>query len=569
VSADPAPIYREIIESEGIRIPFVPNIVTPAIERPMRKGRYEAGERAALRSVLRAGDRVLDLGAGLGLVSTEAARVPGVETVTAVEANPDLVPLIRETWRINGVGNVRLVNAVVATERGGDAEFYLRHDFWASSMEPGSRPYERVVRVPRASLADLIADTRPTVISCDLEGGEAGLFDSADLSGVRAIVMELHPKIYGAAGVRSIRHRLDGVGLRLLPVERATTVRTFLRPEPRPGPSLCASGPRVLLVTCMKDEGPFILEWVAWHRAMGVTDIVVFTNDLSDGSDHLLDRLDEMGVLRHLPNPALATGSTFFQPAALALVPHLQEARRADYLISMDVDEFLNVRVGDGSLRALFDRVGYFDALSVSELNHGSNGRMAFDAGLVIRQFPRHETETPRERKAVRGVKTIVRLGPKLLKARNHRPDFRGLAEDVTWLDGAGRPATVFLEDPSLNGHDVRGSYELVSLDHYALRSLASYLVKMARGDVVVAGKKVSQRYWRTRNRNDDLTSRLDRQETAFRAELDRLMADTAVAALHDATCAAHCARAAALLDQPEYAARRDWILSNAWSDAG
>ena len=38
------------------------------------------------------------------------------------------------------------------------------------------------------------------------------------------------------------------------------------------------------------------------------------------------------------------------------------------------------------------------------------------------------------------------------------------------------------------------------ALDHFPLRSLESFLVKMHRGDVVVANKKASNRYWRTRN---------------------------------------------------------------------
>lgn len=557
-----APVYDGTIVSNGILVPFVPAIITPAIETPMRRGRYEGGEAAALRAMLRPGDRVLELGAGVGLLSTIAATCPGVEAVTAVEANPDLVPLIRETWRINGVGNGRLVNAVVtAGGGGGEAEFYLRRDFWASSMEAASRPYERSVRVPTVAIAKLLAETRPTVISCDLEGGEAGLFDAADLSGVRAVVMELHPKVYGQDGVRAVHDRMEAAGLRLQPVDRRTTVRTFLRDEARTG-----AAPRVLVVTCMKDEGPFILEWIAWHRAIGVTDFVIFTNDNSDGSERLLDRLDEMGLVRHLPNPASIAGSTYFQPAALAFTPHLPQFRRADMLISMDVDEFINVRTGDGSLGALFERVGHFDALSMSELNHGSNGQMAFSPGLVTEQFPRHQTETPGRHKGVRGVKTIVRLGPKLLKPRNHRPEFRGLPEDVVWLDGSGRRSTTFLEDATLNGHDVRGTYDLVSLDHYPLRSLASYLVKMSRGDVVVKGKQVSERYWRMRNRNEHLTSTFERQQPAFRAELARLMDDPVLRSAHDATCAAHGARAAALLELAPYRARRDWILENAWT---
>jgi FkbM family methyltransferase len=559
--------YAETIETEGVLIPFLPRIITPAIEGPMRKGRYERGEARALRALLRPGDRVLELGAGVGLLSTIAARLPGVAAVTAVEANPDLVPLIRETWRINGVGNGTLVNAVVTAGGGGggEAESFLRRDFWASSMEAASRPYERSVRVPRVAIGDLLAETRPTVISCNLEGAEAGLFDAVDLAGVRAVVMELHPKVYGRDGVRAVSDRLEAAGLRLQPVDRPTTVRTFLRDETR-GAAPAGPTPRVVVVTCMKDEGPFILEWIAWHRAIGVTDFAVFTNDISDRSEHLLDRLDDMGVLRHLPNPALAVGSTYFQPAALALAPHLPQVRRGDFLVSLDVDEFINVRLGDGSLGALFDRVGYFDALSMSELNHGSNGREHFEPGLVTEQFPRHQTERPGRHKAHRGVKTIVRLGPKLLRPRNHRPDFRGLPEDVVWLDGSGRPLTALLEDAELNGHDVRGSYDLVSLDHYALRSLATYLVKMSRGDVVIRGKSVSPRYWRQRNRHDAETSRMDRQQPAFRAELDRLMADPALRALHEATCAAHAARVAALLEEPAFRDRRDWILEHAWT---
>ncbi len=82
--------YSEIIESSGIKVPFVPAIITPKIERPMRNNRYEGGECAALRRILRPGDRALELGAGVGLLSTVAGLVEGVESVTTIEANPDL-----------------------------------------------------------------------------------------------------------------------------------------------------------------------------------------------------------------------------------------------------------------------------------------------------------------------------------------------------------------------------------------------------------------------------------------------------------------------------------------------
>ena len=54
---------------------------------------------------------------------------------------------------------------------------------------------------------------------------------------------------------------------------------------------------RVTSITPMKDEGPFVLEWLAYHRLIGVNDPIVFTNHCNDGTDMMLERLDEMGLI--------------------------------------------------------------------------------------------------------------------------------------------------------------------------------------------------------------------------------------------------------------------------------
>ena len=57
---------------------------------------------------------------------------------------------------------------------------------------------------------------------------------------------------------------------------------------------------RVSLVSCMKDEGMFVVEWVAHHIGLGFDKITVFTNNCSDGTDHLLARLQTLGYVRHI-----------------------------------------------------------------------------------------------------------------------------------------------------------------------------------------------------------------------------------------------------------------------------
>ena len=41
----------------------------------------------------------------------------------------------------------------------------------------------------------------------------------------------------------------------------------------------------------VKNEGAFLIEWLAHHRACGFTDFLVYSNDCSDGTDVMLDRL--------------------------------------------------------------------------------------------------------------------------------------------------------------------------------------------------------------------------------------------------------------------------------------
>ncbi|NNL19635.1 MAG: glycosyltransferase family 2 protein, partial [Boseongicola sp.] len=220
--------------------------------------------------------------------------------------------------------------------------------------------------------------------------------------------------------------------------------------------------PRVLLATCMKDEGPFILEWLAWHKAIGITDFVVFSNDCTDGTDALLDHLNARGDLTHLPNPASHFGNNYYQPAALNYVQDMPIFRAADFMLSSDVDEFVNIRCGDGTLQSLFASVPAFDVLSISELNHGINDHDHFKPGWVTELFPRHETPRPGRWRAKTGVKSLTRLSSRIEKVRNHRPDLSVQSEQSIWLNGSGNRIHELANDPKENGIDSRRARDLV-----------------------------------------------------------------------------------------------------------
>ena len=200
--------YDQTVECHGIQIPIVRRIVNERLLQSMRRERYERGEVTALRGIVKPTDRVLDIGAGVGLISAIAAQIVGPKNVVAIEANPEMMPMIEETHRINGVAGINALNGAAVTQpTGSPVPFHLQENFWSSTMDPASTDsagFVRTCMVPEIDLNSLMQEFQPTVLSVDIEGGELSLFDTLDMSSLRTITLELHPRQYGPAGVAHI-----------------------------------------------------------------------------------------------------------------------------------------------------------------------------------------------------------------------------------------------------------------------------------------------------------------------------------------------------------------------------
>jgi FkbM family methyltransferase len=183
------------------------------LERALTSGRYENHEADALLLHLRPEDRLLDLGAGLGFICALAARVLGETSVLGIEAGPDTVKLARRNLAANGLDGVKVMRGAVVGEGEGEVEFGQRPAFWASALKgPEGWPENaEVIRVPARPIGKLLAKFAPTVICCDIEGGELQVL-TQPLPGVRLVVVETHPEVYGAAGVAQIGAALQSQG---------------------------------------------------------------------------------------------------------------------------------------------------------------------------------------------------------------------------------------------------------------------------------------------------------------------------------------------------------------------
>ena len=103
-------------------------------ERPHRSGEtYERKECDAVMRMVQDDDVVLELGGGIGYMSTLIATHKKVRTVHTYEANPTLIPYIRSVHEANEVTNVTVHNALLADGPGEPVPFYVRQNFLGSS----------------------------------------------------------------------------------------------------------------------------------------------------------------------------------------------------------------------------------------------------------------------------------------------------------------------------------------------------------------------------------------------------------------------------------------------------
>ncbi|WP_366916825.1 glycosyltransferase family 2 protein [uncultured Nitratireductor sp.] len=88
----------------------------------------------------------------------------------------------------------------------------------------------------------------------------------------------------------------------------------------------------------MKDEGPYLLEWIAYHRALGVSQFLIADNNSTDGTGDLLRALQSTGFVELLDYP-----ETPGVPPQLPAYSELMErfGSEADWIAFIDADEFL------------------------------------------------------------------------------------------------------------------------------------------------------------------------------------------------------------------------------------
>ncbi len=216
IAADVRQVAREVLLArrppsratlEGVVLEFGPG-VSEELRGAIALGGYERREREIISATLRPDDVVLELGAGMGFITTVAARI--AREVRSYEANPEFARAAAATVARNHARATVTNGALMRSPHAATVPFHLHEHFWASSLLPieGSPTIE----IPVFDFAQACAGS--TYLIVDIEGGEVELL-SGPLPGIRAVCVECHPAVVSRQAITGMLASLFEQGFAL------------------------------------------------------------------------------------------------------------------------------------------------------------------------------------------------------------------------------------------------------------------------------------------------------------------------------------------------------------------
>ena len=282
------------------------------------------------------------------------------------------------------------------------------------------------------------------------------------------------------------------------------------------------SSPKCLLATSLANDGVHFLEWVAYHRAIGISDIAVFSSRVEDGGDLLAERLAQRKLLRH-ERRAVPLGAAGIQRQTSLIA----KAANADWHMALAPNAFLNVRAGDGTLADLLSAGVHARRLCI-----GSRIFACFDPATSSREL------------AIQTCTTAEVAAKESARTRQVRWD----------IVPTRRPA----DDDGITQVDAG----VAQVNHYLARGMDAFVASRSdpRRDNDADIHAIED--WSDWSCQLVSETSITRHVGATERELERLLEDPVTRHLHEGTIAWHRARIATVSDRPPFRRLREALTA-------
>ncbi|BBP46141.1 hypothetical protein THMIRHAS_15140 [Thiosulfatimonas sediminis] len=255
---------------------------------------------------------------------------------------------------------------------------------------------------------------------------------------------------------------------------------------------------KIAIGAIVKNEADYLLEWIAYHWVVGVRHFLIASNDSTDETSEILQKLVKLGLVTFVDFPTVGDVKPQL-PAYKKLVSLCPND--IDLIAFIDADEYLTPLDGELTITPFIDRIfadQNISALAMQWACFGSAGQLFKEDGMVIERFTR---QSAMKFTANKNYKTMVR--PNTIKAFRN-PHYVSL-KSGRYVNTLGEDVAMVAEKL---GVAVTPIWENLRVNHYVVKSLEEFVLgKSRKGSAASKGRVKHKDYFKSHDRNEEVWS--------------------------------------------------------------
>ncbi|MBQ0066258.1 MAG: glycosyltransferase family 92 protein [Firmicutes bacterium] len=223
----------------------------------------------------------------------------------------------------------------------------------------------------------------------------------------------------------------------------------------------------LVIVSILKNEGPYIREWIEFYRLQGIDHFYLFDNESDDDMKSILEEYQDVTLIP-IPGKAQIMAYNF----ALKAIKNYTK-----WIAFLDADEFL-FPVRDETLKDILKEYEAYPGLGVNWVLYGPCGHEKKPKGLVMKSYT--QTFKNRNHEMNCRIKSIVQPNKVLCITHPHTPVYRNgqlaVNEKKEVISGTAMYA------PLGTACTMTNSIERLRINHYWTKSLEELKEKCDKG---------------------------------------------------------------------------------------
>ena len=218
--------------------------------------------------------------------------------------------------------------------------------------------------------------------------------------------------------------------------------------------SLCAS---------IKNESPYLLEWIEYHRMLGVGHFFIYDNNSSDNPQEILKEYINEGIVEYIVWPMHPYGQIG------AFKDCIEKYKDHSYWIGfIDIDEYI-VPIRTETISEILKKYEGSNGIGINWMIYGSSGHFKKPEGLTIENYIRHSEKSLYDNKIIKSI-----VNPRNVSNVTNQHFFK-FKDDSYVLD---EDMEIIDTDSETKIHKSRK----IRINHYFTRSYGEWEQKRIRG---------------------------------------------------------------------------------------